>query len=171
MVQVGVAAGAGVNVQMLPVSTTSGGTITTAGLSSIKGEADTSNSGTTAGVAADVTLAALEDAGNGLFVTIPVVGSTTSTPTVTTAAPTAPAVCLTANSDCAQFTLQVPGAAPNVGAAGSTITWTQASGTANYKVQGTATSCSPQSATSDPTSVAAGTNVTLAKPLVFAGCS
>jgi hypothetical protein len=167
----GVAAGTGVNVEMLSVSTTSGGTITTAGLSSIKGEADTSNAGSTAGVVADVTLAALEDAGNSLFVTIPIVGSTTSTPTITTAAPVAPAVCLTANSDCAQFTLQVPGAPPNVGAAGTSINWSQASGAANYKVQGTATTCSPQTATSDPTSVSAGTNVTLTKPLAFAGCS
>jgi len=168
----GVAAGAGVNVQMLPVSTTSTtGGVTSAGLPSIKGEADTSNAGSTAGVVADVTLAALEDAGNSLFVTIPIVGSTTSTPTVTTAAPTVPAVCLTANSDCAQFTLQVPGAAPNVGAAGTSITWTQAAGAGNYKVQGTAATCSPQTVTSDPTSVPAGTNVTLTKPLVFAGCT
>ena len=141
----GVAAGAGVNVQMLPVSITSGtGGITNAGLSSIKGEADTTNAGSTAAVVADVTLGALEDAGNGLFVTVPIVGSTTSTPTVTTAAPVAPAVCLTANGDCAQFTLQVPGAPPNVGAAGASITWTQAAGGGNYKVQGTAASCSPQ---------------------------
>lgn len=167
----GVAAGAGVNVQMLPVSAVSGTTITTAGLSSIKGEADTSNTGSTAGVVADVKLAALEDAGNSLFVTIPIVGSTTSTPTVTTAAPVAPAVCLTAKSDCAQFTLQVPGAPPNVGAAGASITWGQATGTANYKVQGTATTCSPQIVPSDPTAVPAGTNVTLTKPLVFVGCS
>ena len=167
----GVGAGAGVNVQMLPVSTSSGGTITTAGLSSIQGEADTSNTGSTAGVVADVTLAALEDAGNNLFVTIPIVGSTTSTPTVTTAAPAAPAVCVTANSDCAQFTLQVPGAAPNVGAAAASITWSQAAGAGNYKVQGVATTCTPQTVTSDPTSVPAGTNVNLAKPLVFAGCS
>jgi len=168
----GVAAGAGVNVQMLPVSAVSGTTITTAGLSSIKGEADTQNAATPAAAQpADVTLAALEDAGNSLFVTIPIVGSTTSTPTVTTVAPTAPAVCLTANSDCAQFTLQVPGAPPNVGAAGASITWSQATTPANYKVQGTATTCTPQTVTSDPTSVPAGTNVTLTKPLVFVGCS
>jgi hypothetical protein len=166
----GVSAGAGVNVQMLPVSAVSGTTITTAGLSSIKGEADSQNTVSTAGVVADVKLAALEDAGNSLFVTIPIVGSTTSTPTVTTAAPVAPAVCLTAKSFCAQFTLQVPGAPPNVGAAGSSISWSQASGAANYKVQGTATTCTPQTVTSDPTSVPSGTNVNLAKPLVFAGC-
>lgn len=166
----GVAAGAGVSVQMVPVSTTGTGGVTSAGLSSIKGEADTSNTGSTAAIVADVTLSALEDAGNSLFITIPVVGSTTSTPTVTTAAPVAPAVCQTANSDCAQFTLQLPGAAPNVGAAGTTINWVQAPGGGNYKVQGTATTCSPQTATSDVTSVPAGTNVTLTKPLVFAGC-
>ena len=167
----GVAAGAGVNVQMLPVNTTSGtGTITTAGLSSVAGEADTSNSGNTAGVATQVTLAAIADAGNSLSVTIPIVGSTTSTPTVTTAAPTAPATCLTANSDCAQFTLQIPGAPPNVGAAGSSITWTQASGDASYKIQGTASTCTPQVVTSDATSVPAGTNLNLSKPLVFTAC-
>ncbi|MGH9522056.1 MAG: hypothetical protein ACRD3E_05960 [Terriglobales bacterium] len=122
-------------------------------------------------MATQVTLAAIEDAGNSLLVTIPVVGSTTSTPTVTTAAPTAPAVCLTANSDCAQFTLQVPGAPPNVGAAGSTITWSQATGDASYKVQGTTTTCTPQTVTSDATSLPSGTDATLTKPLVFAGCS
>lgn len=167
----GVASGATVNVQMIPVNTTSStGTITTAGLSSIKGEADSSNSGSTAAVAAQVTLATLEDAGNGLVVTIPVVGSTTSTPTVTTAAPTAPAVCLTANADCAQFTLQIPGAPPNVAAAGTSLTWTQATGDASYKVQGTATTCTPQVVTSDVVSVPSGTDVSLAKPLVFSGC-
>lgn len=168
----GVAAGAAVNVQMLVVNTTSsGGTTTTAGLSSIKGEADTSNTGGTTATAAQVTLATIEDAGNSLFVTIPVVGSTTSTPTVTTAAPTAPATCATANSDCAQFVLQVPGAPPNVGAAAATITWAQATGDGSYKVQGTATTCSPQTVTSDATALPSGTDVTLTKPLVFAGCT
>jgi hypothetical protein len=159
----GVASGSNNKVPMSPVTTTSS---TNNALSSIVGEVDT----TPSGVSVPVQLSALEDAGSGLFVTVPIVTGSTSEPTVNTAANS----CNTANAFCVPFTLQVPGAPPNVGTAGST-TFTQ-TGPDNYKVSGEATTCAgattaPQVVASDIVNPPPAGSATLPNVMNFSNCS
>ncbi len=129
----------------------------------------------TAAVAEDVTLSALQTASVGaspLTFTMPLVQQLSATTNVTTAAGgTCPA-----NSDCAAYSLSVPGAAANTGAfSASGTSYTQASGSASYSVEADADTCSPASATTANTSANAaltlGPGATVqAAVLALTGC-
>lgn len=144
---------------------------------SITGEV-TSSSGTAA-IPVDLTLSALQNASASLQFTVPLVEQSTGTASLAT---TAGATCA-ANTDCASYTLAVPGAAPNVGAfSASGTTWTAAASAA-YTVEadafapssGGTPDCSPatQAATQTTAAVALdpgpGISVT-ATTLTFTGC-
>lgn len=138
----------------------------------------TSSSGTAA-VPVDLTLSALQSASATLQFTVPLVEQSSGTASLAT---TAGATCA-ANTDCASYTLAVPGAAPNVGAfSASGTTWTAASSAA-YSVEadafvpssGGTPDCTPATQTATQTTAAValnpgpGISVT-ATTLTFTGC-
>ena len=149
----------------------------------LQGQVTTANA-SSAGTVADVALSALQSITSGsgtLPVTIPLAQQLGSTMTVTTAAG---ATC-PLNTDCASYTLGVPGVNPNVGAfANAGTSYSQATGGAvNYTVgaqafvpnsSGTA-DCTPSALTTSsnnlgaPLTVTPGTTSTAAT-LTFTGC-
>lgn len=163
----------------IPMVLTSG---TNKAQASITGTVSTASS--TAGVAADVAVSALQKVSlgsNDVLVTVPLVQQQNSVITVTTATGST----CTANTACASYELAVPAAQPNVAAFATTnMSYTQSTATpVNYvvgaqafKVDGAgATNCSPsevQVSTAQvggSISVTAGA-VTAASPINFTGC-
>ena len=146
----------------------------------IAGQVTTSTG--TAGVAADITLSALESltlGGNQLTITVPLVQQDAATANLATASATSCA----ANTDCASYSLAVPAPAPSTGtfAAGGT-TYTPGTGSAAYSVEaqaavpssGGTADCSPSllttsSGTSASLTVTPGATVQAAV-LSFTGC-
>lgn len=140
--------------------------------------------GASAGTAADIQLSALETAtvsGKPLTFTMPLAQQNSATASISTAAG---ATCAP-NTDCATYSLSVPGANPNVGVfAASGTTWTQDTTSAvNYSVEGQAfvpssggtSDCSPSTVTATKTTANASLTVTSGlsvqvAALAFTGC-
>jgi hypothetical protein len=76
---------------------------------SITGQVTTST-GSSSATAADISLSALQSIGNNTLITVPLAQQSSATATLATAAGTCPA-----NTDCASYTLAVPGTNPAVG--------------------------------------------------------
>lgn len=149
---------------------------------SLAGEVTTSTG--TAAAAADISLSALQSATvgtNAVVFTVPLTAQSSGTASLATAAGASCA----ANTNCAAYTLQVPGAPANAGAfsAGGT-TWAQATAaTVDYTVEadafvpssGGTTDCNPAVETTSQTSASAalsagpGIALTVAT-LAFSGC-
>lgn len=135
-----------------------------------------------AGTAADLVTSALQSIGNGVLATVPLAQQSAATATLTT---TSGAAC-PATTDCADYTLGVPGVNPSIGAfnsAGNQSPAAPASGSANYTVDADAfvpgsagqSDCSPSNLQTSLNSnnailsVTPGTGATAAT-LDFAGC-
>lgn len=163
------------NVPMFPT------TGTNTGPGSITGTVTTAAAATPpaqpAATSADLTLSALQQVGS-VNVTIPLAQQSSATATLTTQAG---ATCPT-NTDCATYTLSVPGANPTVGAfnASGTNYVAGASGAASYTVEaqafvpqsGGTPDCTPSVLTTPPPllSVSPGGTATPAPTLAFTGC-
>jgi len=155
--------------------------LTPAGVpASITGQVTTSTG--IAATAADLSLSALQPAGSGLLVTVPLAGQSAATATITTVSGPGCA----ANTDCGGYTLSVPGANPSIGAfvsGGNQKPNPPAAGAVNYSVDAEAfvpnsaaqADCSPSDLQTNMTSsntplvVTPGGNVTAAT-LAFTGC-
>ena len=157
------------NVQMLPT------TGTNTGPASITGTVTTATATPAAGIVVDLTISALQQAGS-LNVTIPLAQQSSATATLTTqAGATCPA-----NTDCATYTLSVPGVNPTVGAfsANGTNYVAGASGAASYTVEAQAfapqsggkTDCTTPVMTTPAISVTPGATPAQAPTLAFIGC-
>jgi Domain of unknown function (DUF4382) len=139
---------------------------------SIVGMITTTNMG--AATTADITLSALQSVG-GVQVTIPLAQQSSATATLSTA----PGAACPGNTDCASYTLDLPGVNPTVGAFSSNGTsyTAGAAGAASYVVDaqafvpgsGGTPDCSPSDITSSAQSVSPG-NITNAPTLAFTGC-
>ncbi|HWY68677.1 MAG TPA: DUF4382 domain-containing protein [Terriglobales bacterium] len=165
-VTVGAALG---NVQMFPT------TGTNTGPGSITGTVTTATAAPAAGTVADLTISALQQVGS-LNVTIPLAQQSSATATLTAqAGATCPA-----NTDCATYTLSVPGVNPTVGAfsANGTNYVTGASGAASYTVEAQAfvpqsggkIDCTNPVMTTPAISVSPGSTPAQAPTLAFTGC-
>ena len=155
--------------------------LTPAGMpASIAGQITTSTG--SAGTAADLVTSALQSLGNSVLATVPLAQQSAATATLTTG----PGAACPANTDCADYTLGVPGANPSIGAfnsAGNQSPAAPASGSVNYTIDANAfapgsagqSDCSPSNLQTSLTntnaalSVTAGTAVTAAM-LNFTGC-
>ena len=159
------------NVQMFPTTGTS------TGPGSITGTITSANS-VPAGTVVDLTISALQQvtaSGGALTVTIPLAQQSSATATATTQGG---ASCAT-NTDCASYTLSVPGVTPSVAAFSSSGTNYRAgaSGAASYTVEaqafvpqsGGATDCSSPVQATAAVSVTPGQSVQAAT-LAFSGC-
>jgi hypothetical protein len=145
---------------------------TNMGPGSIAGTVTTSTD--TAATAADVTISALQQASSLTF-TIPLAQQSSATATATTQAS---ASCAT-NTDCATYTLSVPGVNPTIGTFSSNGTsyTAGATGAASYTVEaqtfvpqsGGKPDCSPSVQTTAALSVSPG-QTTQASALTFTGC-
>lgn len=140
----------------------------------------TSQNASNAGTVADVELSLLETV-NAATYTIPLAPTATqnsATLAIETAAPGGTLTC-PANTDCANYSMQVSSGAANVGA------WTSSGTTLNgnvtlatYKVDGTAfvpssggvTNCSPSELATTPLTLTAGGSSVAIDPLAFTGC-
>jgi len=146
---------------------------------SITGQVTTST-GSTA-TAADISLSALQSIGNNTLVTVPLAQQSSATATLATAAGTCPA-----NTDCASYTLAVPGTNPAVGAfvsGGNQNPTASLSASGDYTIDANAfipgsagqADCSPSNLQTNKTdtnaalSLAQGTTAT-AHSLDFTGC-
>jgi len=158
------------NVPMLPT------TGTNTGPGSITGTVTTANAAMpVAGTVADLTISALQKVGS-LTVTIPLAQQSSATATLTTAAG---ATC-PLNTDCATYTLSVPGVNPTLGAfnANGTSYAAGASGAASYTVEAQAfvpqsggkTDCTPAVMTTAAIAVTPGGTAAQAPTLAFTGC-
>jgi len=158
------------NVKMFPT------TGTNTGPGSITGTVTTATATTpAAGTVVDLTISALQKVGS-LNVTIPLAQQSSATATLTTAAG---ATC-PANTDCATYTLSVPGINPTVGAfnANGTNYIAGASGATSYTVEAQAfvpqsggkTDCTPPVMTTPAISVTPGGTAAQAPTLTFTGC-
>lgn len=144
---------------------------------SVTGQVTSANGGP---VAVDVVLSALQAINGSDFVTVPLATQSKATANLATASG---ATCA-AGTACAEYTLALPAANPNVGAfsAGGT-TFAQGAGTPKYTVEGAAFStstgeptCSPSRVKVDKTSADADLEVqsgvsTTAKTIAFTGCT
>lgn len=170
-VTTGVSPGAALgNVQLFPTTGTS------TGPGSIMGTVTTANAAMpAAGTVADLTISALQQVGS-VNVTIPLAQQSSATATLTTqAGATCPA-----NTDCATYTLSVPGVNPTVGAfnAGGTNYVAGASGAASYTVEaqaflpqsGGTTDCTSPIMTTPAVSVTPGGSAAQAPTLALTGC-
>lgn len=135
----------------------------------ITGQVTSAGSGGAA--SADVTLSAFQRAaptgGPNLQVTIPAFGATSQPPTLSTASsPSCPA-----GTNCANYTLLVPGSNPQVGAfsASGTAYAAPAAGNVVYAVEAQASTCSPATQTSNTLTVTAGGSATT-QNFAFTGC-
>lgn len=167
----GVAPGSALsNVQMFPT------TGTNTGPGSITGTVTTANAAMpAAGTVADFTISALQEVGS-VNLTVPLAQQSSATATLTTAAG---ATC-PANTDCATYTLSVPGVNPTVGAfsANGTNYVAGASGAASYTVEAQAfvpqsggkTDCTTPVMTTSAISVSPGGTPAQAPTLTFTGC-
>ena len=125
-------------------------------------------------IAADITVSALQTVGN-VQVTIPVARQVSATVILATA----PLPACPANTDCGNYTVDLPGVSPTVGTFSSNNTsYAQgAVGPAAYLVEaqafvpgsGGTTDCSPNAITTPPQAVTPG-NITNAPPLALTGC-
>lgn len=135
----------------------------------------------TAGVAADVSVSALQSVvlstTSTVNFTIPLAQQSSSTASVSTAATSSSLTCPT-NTDCAKYTLSVPATAPTVGAFSTTATtYTASTNAASYTVQahafiplsGGKDNCSPPIVTSSAVPVTAGNSFTVPN-LTLTGC-
>jgi len=123
---------------------------------------------------ADITLSALQFVGS-VQITIPLAQQSSATATLSTA----PGAACPVNTDCASYTLDLPGVNPTVGAFSSTGTSYSAgaAGPASYVVEaqafvpgsGGTPDCSPSDIGTPAQSVTPG-NITNAPTLAFAGC-
>lgn len=156
-------------VQMFPT------TGTNTGPGSIMGTVTTATATPAAGTAADLTLSALQKVGS-VNVTIPFAQQSSATATLATkAGATCPA-----NTDCATYTLSVPGINPTVGAfsANGTNYVAGASGATSYTVEAQAfvpqsggkTDCTNPVMTTPAISVTPGGPPAQAPTLAFIGC-
>ena len=145
------------------------------GFATIMGRVTTSTG--SAATAADIQLSALQSIGGGVSGTIPLAAQSSATASLTTA----PDVSCPANTDCVNYTIQVPGVNPNIGAfAGASTTWKQDTvspvtytldGLSFVTMSGGTTDCSPSEQKVGPVTVTPGTTVTPNPPdLVFTGC-
>jgi len=144
---------------------------TNTGPGSIAGTVTTTG---TAATAADLTISALQQASSVTF-TIPLAQQSSATATATTQASTS---CAT-NTDCATYTLSVPGVNPTVGTFSSNGTsyTAGAAGAASYTVEAQAfipqsggkADCTPPVQTTAALSVSPG-QTTQAPALTFTGC-
>ena len=128
----------------------------------------TTASAASAATAADMAISALQSIASGsgtLLVTIPLAQQLGSTMTVTTAAGAACPL----NTDCASYTLAVPGANPNTGAFATTgASYSQATGAVNYTIGAQAfvpssagiADCTPSSLTTSSNNLGAPLTVT-----------
>lgn len=142
----------------------------------ISGEVD--SAGSSVGVNATVTLTALQHVGS-VLATIPQVLQSGTSVSVTTA----PSTACPAGSNCANYTLLVPGQNPNVGAfSASGTTYAQAPGEATYIIDGKATAVGSSTADCNPSELqvnmlAGGGTITVApggiataSSMQFSGC-
>jgi hypothetical protein len=136
--------------------------------------------GSSAATAADISLSALQSIGNNTLITVPLAQQSSATATLATAAGTCPA-----NTDCASYTLAVPGTNPAVGAfvSGNQNPTASASVSGDYTIDATAfvpgsageADCSPSNLqtnkrdTNAALSLGPGTTAT-AHSLDFTGC-
>jgi Domain of unknown function (DUF4382) len=146
----------------------------------------TSTSAANAGVSVDVTLAALQSIsvsgnavtqfGGSVQVTIPQLGGQSANQSLATAqSPLCPT-----NTQCVQYSVQLPATLPNIGTVSSTgISFAQASGGATYTMDaqafspssGNTATCSPsEQKTSNSLALPSGA-VIMAPDLVFTGCN
>lgn len=143
------------------------------GPATITGNVTTSTG--SAPAATDIQLAALQTITGGTMVTVPLAAQSASTASLTTASGACPA-----NTDCASYTIEVPGVNPNVGAfnAGGTtysqdtvnpVTYTM-DGLAFIVSSGGTSDCTPSEQKATPVTVTPG-NSTSAPDLVFTGCT
>jgi Domain of unknown function (DUF4382) len=140
---------------------------------SIVGMITTASAGS-AGAAADLTVSALQ-AVSSVQITIPLAQQSSATATLSTV----PGAACPTNTDCASYTLDLPGVNPTVGAFSSTGTSyaAGAAGAASYVVDaqafvpssGGTADCSPSEMSIAAQSVTPG-NVTNAPTLAFTGC-
>jgi len=135
--------------------------------------------GNATGIVVDLTISALQKVGS-VYVTIPMAQQSSATATLTTQAGTT----CPANTDCATYTLSVPGVNPTVGAfsAGGTNYVAGASGAASYSVEAQAfvpqsggkPDCTPSVLPTDLTttsiSVTPGGTAAQAPTIAFTGC-
>jgi len=140
----------------------------------------TSQNGSNAATVADVELSVLETV-NAATYTIPLAPTATqnsATLSIETAAPGGTLTC-PANTDCANYSLQVSSGAANVGAWTSSGTMLNGNVTlATYKVDGAAfvpslggvANCSPSELASTALTLAAGGSSVTVDPLAFTGC-
>ena len=142
------------------------------GEASIIGMVTTAGSGSP--IAADITVSALQIAAN-VQLTIPVARQISATALLATA----PLPACPPNTDCATYTVDLPGVNPTVGtfnSNGTTYT-TGSAGPTAYLVEarafvpgsGGTPDCSPSTLVTPPLTVTPG-NITNAPPLVFSGC-
>lgn len=139
---------------------------------SIVGMITTTDAGSA--TAADITLSALQSVG-GVEVTIPLAQQSSATATLSTA----PGAACPSNTDCANYTLGLPGVNPTVGAFSSSGTnyIAGAAGAATYVVDaqafvpssGGTPDCSPSDISTPAQSVSPG-NISDAPTLAFTGC-
>lgn len=155
--------------------------LTPAGMpASIAGQITTSTG--SAGTPADLATSALQSIGNSVLATIPLGQQSAATATLTTV----PGAACPANTDCADYTLGVPGANPSIGAfnsAGNQSPASPASGSVNYTIDANAFApgsggqsyCSPSNLQTSLTNTNATLSVTpgtaaTAATLNFTGC-
>jgi hypothetical protein len=127
-----------------------------------------------AATAADITVSALESVGS-VQVTIPAARLISATAILATA----PLPSCPANTDCVNYTIDVPGVNPTVGAFSTdgTAYTAGATGAAAYLIEarafvpgsGGTPDCSPSALTAPPLTVTSGSTIN-APPLAFAGC-
>lgn len=147
------------------------------GPASINGQVTTATAANAA-TSADVSVSALQQlslGGSNVMVTIPALGASSATPTITTAAGTS----CPANTNCASYTLQLPAAPPNIGTFNNGAwNYAQSSVAVSYTIdalaflKGTNTpNCSPsEQKTTSAIAVTAGTPAS-APTLSFTGCA
>ena len=156
------------SIPLIPEATTG----FTSAPATITGQVTTAGpSGATVG---DITISALQQAtpvggSSPLQVTVPVFGSPSQPPVVTTAA-------CSGNEDCSNFVLQVPASNPEVGtfAGGAVAYATPTAGSVMYSVNATTPDCtasSLSSATIGPVAVTAGSTTAMSAILAFTGCT
>lgn len=167
------------NVQMIAVSTGTGGTTTSTAPATITGTVSSANA-SSGGTVIDASLSALQQVQSGsttLTFTIPV-GAQSATLAVTTAKP-ASCTSTTCPAYTADYTMTVPPANPTVGtfaASGTTYT-AGAAGTGTYQVEalafvpqsGGTSDCNPNKITTAAISVTGGASTT-APAISFVGC-
>jgi hypothetical protein len=130
-----------------------------------------------AGVAVDVQLSALEQLSGGLVVTVPLLPTATQ-PSATLALATTADVSCAAGTDCASYSMQLPPAAPYVGASSTGGATLMQGSSASYVIDalsfvpssGGTPDCSPSTLQSAAVNPVSGATVAV-PPLAFAGCS